>query len=157
MSSKIRIKVGHIEVEYDGAEHFNKTEFTELLTTILDTYNKNPIADTPNHATSAPGFVHDMSMSTSDIATKLGAKTGPELTIAAIAHLIIVKGQKSCTQKEILGEMKNATAHFSKSYANNLSVALQRLSKSGELNNPASNTYALPANKITDLRARLAQ
>lgn len=158
MSSKIRIKVGHIEVEYDGAEHFNKTEFTELLSTILDTYHKNPVAAIAPQAIPTPAAMPaGVSMSTSDIATKLGCKSGPELALAAVAHLIIFKGQKACTQKEILAEMKNATAHFSKSYASNLSVILQNLSKRSELNNPASNTYSLPAAKISELRTRLAQ
>ena len=158
MSNKIRIKVGHIEVEYDGAEHFNKTEFTELLSTILDTYHKNPIAAAAIQATSAPSAMPaEVAMSTSDIATKLGGKTGPDLAIAAVAHLIIIKGMKSCSQKEILGEMRNAPAHFSKSYASNIAKILQTLAKRSELTNPAASTYSLPAAKIADLRTRLDQ
>ena len=44
MNSKIRIKLGPIEVEYEGSEAFLKEELPQLLTAVSDLYSKSNIA-----------------------------------------------------------------------------------------------------------------
>lgn len=82
MSSKIRIKIGEIEVEYEGTEEFLKKELPELLKTVSELYR-------PLNAGGGSTFVppSNLQLSTANIAAKLDAKTGPDVVIAACAHL----------------------------------------------------------------------
>ena len=41
MTSKIRIKLGAIEVEYEGSEQFLKEELPQLLTAVSELYAKS--------------------------------------------------------------------------------------------------------------------
>lgn len=41
MTSKIRIKMGPIEVEYEGSENFLKEELPELLGTVSNLYKES--------------------------------------------------------------------------------------------------------------------
>ena len=90
------------------------------------------------------------------MAATIGAKTGTELAIAAGAKLIIGDGRSSFTRKELLDEMKSATAYYNKNYSSNLSKTINGLVKDKKFREVAKDTYGLAANVIDELRARLA-
>lgn len=163
MNSKIRIKIGPIEVEYEGSESFLKEELPDLLTTVSDLYTKSnlsgvripggaeePSADAPSLA--PPG----VQGTTGTLAAKLQVKSGPELLLAGAARLTFVSGKETFSRQQIIDEMKSASAYYKKSYLNNLSKYLNSLIKDGKLLEPSQGMYALSAASKTDLGNRIA-
>lgn len=154
MSSKIRIKVGDIEVEYEGAEDFLKKELPELLKTVTSLHS---IANSPG--TSGTGFTPkgDVKLTTANIAAKLSCSSGPDLVIAACAHLHFVQKSETYDRKTILKEMKKATSYYKSTYSNNLSKSLKNLVQDDKLIEPSTNVFSLHANTLKELHARLSQ
>ena len=150
MESKIRIKLGPIEVEYEGSESFLKHELPDLIKTVSALYKAANIPlDKPD-----PG-AGSIQLSTNSIATKLHCKSGPDLAIAAAAHLTLAKNISVFSRKALLDEMKTATSFYKSSYANNLSKTLNALLKH-DLNEPSSGNFALTEKKKEEVRAKLA-
>jgi len=148
MTSRIRIKIGEIEVEYEGPESFLKEELPNLLTTVSKLYEDNghTVASAPE-GKPAPGMVAKpkakFSGTTKTIAGRLGCKSGPDLAIAAAARLTLVKQEDSFSRAALHTEMKGATSYYKKSYGNNLTKNLDSLVKSGRLVEPATGKFAL--------------
>ena len=67
--------------------------------------------------------------STDTIATLIGARSGPDLIMAAAAHLHFVKAKHTFTRQELTSEMRSAPAHFKETFVNNLSTYLVGLTK----------------------------
>lgn len=161
MESKIRIKMGPIDVEYEGSESFLKQELPELIKTISDLYRaanfpperEDDSADKQGNA--AKKDQSSLQLSTASIASKLGCKSGSDLAIAAAAHLTFVKGLSVFSRQALLEEMKTATSFYKATYSNNLSKTLGTLMKSA-LNEPSSGKYALTEGKKETLRPTLA-
>jgi len=87
-------------------------------------------------------------------AKKLGAKSGPDLVMAAAAHLAVVDKKKIFSRKDLLGTMKNMTSVYTKTIGSNLSKYLTRLEKTGTF--IASKTgYALSAAVHSDHKKKL--
>lgn len=159
MENKIRIKLGPIEVEYEGSEKFLKEELPDLIRTVSDLYkassvklgggpgNDSQIQEKPTEA---------CSLSTADIAAKLSCNSGPELVLAAAARLALGKGMSTFSRQTLIEEMKTATAYYKASYSNNLSTCLRRLGKALKLNTPSQGQYALTADAKEELRSKLA-
>jgi len=164
MSSKIRIKMGPIEVECEGTEAFLKDELPDLLSTVSNLYKESKIGvgdnggDDPGGGTGGPGQagVGKIEGTTGTIAAKLQAKSGSDLILAACAHLTFVAKQKTSTRQQIIDQMKSATGYYKKSHSNNLSKNLLGLVQGGKLIEPSSGSYALNAPTRTDLEIRLA-
>lgn len=162
MASKIKIKLGPVEVEYEGSEEFLKEELFELLTAVSRLYKDSGIVDLP-----APSAIATQPVSRGvpvvnpigtigNIAAKLQIKSGSELVIAAAAKLIIGEGKGSFTRDELLTEMKRATSYYKKTYSNNLTKYLSNLVKTQKLIETAKNTYSLKASTKEELERCLA-
>jgi hypothetical protein len=166
-TSKIRIKLGAIEVEYEGSEAFLKEELPALLAAVAELHQKSggnlttgesssPIAGqdgtAPNGAPPGAGI----QMTTGAIASRLQVKSGPELIIAAAANLVIVQNQVPFSRKRLIEQMRSATAFFKENYVSNLSKALQTLLKEGKLNESSKDMFALTHACEQELRVRLA-
>jgi len=159
MTSRIRIRMGPIEIECEGTEDFLKEEFPKLLEKVSGFYESSglhipseesiPGAD---DSTSKPGAVP---LSTGAIAAKINGSSGPDLIIAASAHLTFVKEMRTFSRKQIHSEMKTAAAYYKKSYSNNLSRYLQRLVADDELIESANDQYALSAPTRSRLEKQL--
>jgi hypothetical protein len=150
MSSKIRIKVAHVEVEYEGSEEFLKDGLVDLLQSISDLYPAAS-AGSPS-ATNAGGgetamarSEHQLEGSINTVAARLKVASGPELITAAIAHLQLVQGKETASRKEITTEMRKASAYFKQSYVGNMTANLQSLVKTSVLNEIGADTYSLTA------------
>ena len=165
-TSKIKIKLGAIEVEYEGSEAFLKEELPSLLTAVADLYQKSGTAAQPETTVSAtrsaqndlsdPASGSQIQMTTGAIASRLQVKSGPELVIAAAARLGIVDGQASFSRQRIIDQMKSATAYYRKTYVSNLSSSIKTLLRDGKLNEPSKDMYALTPTSDQELRSRLA-
>ena len=162
MSTKVKIKIGSVEVEFEGSEEFLKSELMTLVSSISDIYKAVPAdISAPPPSFHIPNEQEEqktiIQWSTDTIASKLSCKTGPDLVIAACAHLMFVAGKKSFTRKEIHEKMKTATAHYKDSFSGgNLTRYFKSLIKKGTLNELAGKTYALSQKTLTELRQRLA-
>lgn len=161
MPSRIKIKVGVIEVEYEGEEKFIKDELPGLIKAVAALHEKTgaiPVEPEPEARTAASAGQHSgstSSLTTSLIAAKLGCKKCPDLIIAACAYLGLVERQPQFTRKEITEEMKNATSFFHKNYIANLTAALKTLVVANRLNPIGGETYALSATEVPKLKTLL--
>lgn len=172
-TSKIKIKLGAIEVEYEGSETFLKEELPALLTAVSDLYQSSQIHLPPNGAGAEPvlnGALNGASSAngaagpkgaqmigtTNAIAARLDVKSGPDLVLAAAARLTIGEGVGVFSRQRLIEEMRTAPSYCNKSVISNLSTSLQSLIKANKLNEPTKGHYALTASSQSELEARLA-
>jgi len=159
MPSKLKIKVGLIEVDYEGEEKFLKEEFPQLLLAVTKLHKElgntiTPPQVAPSEKGKAP--ITDLGQaSTSTIAQKIGGGSGPELVLAASTYLTLVLNKDSFTRKEITEEIKKAKAFFKANYVSNLSTILKRLCANGKLNELGSEVYSLNESAKTALTTQL--
>lgn len=147
MASKIRIKVGATEIDFEGSEEYMRDELPKLVELLADFAvlggdeegsTELDVLPPSNDSSKKP-----LSLTTNSIASKLSAKSGSELVVAACAHLYFVKGAERFSRANILAEMKLASNFYKQTFNNNLSSALKQLVKSDLLLEVAQDTYAL--------------
>lgn len=160
MTSKIRIKLGAIEIEYEGSEEFLKEELPELLKAVSDLYKSSGVVIVEEHPRAEPttgssGF-NSVQGTTATLAAKLGGGSGPDLTMCAAARLHFVLGKDKFHRKEFLEEMKSASNYYKANYAKNLSTLLGNLVKAGKLMEPSKDNYSLSADSLKNIGAKLA-
>lgn len=158
MSIKIRIKVGHVEVEFEGSEEFFSKELPALLKNVSSVAATTPATepgDDPDKKRPAPPGTH-LQLATNAIAIKLAVKNGSGLLVAAAAHLALVKGLQTFTRQQILKEMRTASSYYKKNYGANFTKYLKTVTEAGTLNESAANCYALSANGRTELEKKIA-
>jgi hypothetical protein len=157
-TSKIRIKMGEIEVDYDGSEEFLKTELPALLAAVSKLYAESgrglsvrPI-DRPN----APGTNGAGSLgTTASIAASLGCKSGSDLIIAAAAQLTLVQKKDDFSRKELLEACKAGKNYWKSTYGKNMSTYLATLVGNKQLNEVSDGIYALAAAEKQTLEKKL--
>ena len=160
---KLRTKMGGVEIDFEGDEGFLKTELSSFISGIMKT-----LADLPagvaakfanNSGEGAKSAEHGGAFdhSTNTIASITDAKTGPDLAMAAVAHLILVKGQDKVARKAILDEMQSATTFYNQNYSGNLSKILISLTKGKRLNLVGTHMYALTKSERDAFEVKLAQ
>lgn len=161
--AKIRLKIGQLEIEYEGCSSFLQDDLLNLMEKMVGflAEHEAPIptdsAPAQTNGAGSTGSTGELDHSTNTIATILGAKTGPDLVVAASAGLTLVQGKDRFSRKELLTEMKTATSFFKKTYSNNLSKYLEGLTNADRLRLVAKNTYAISANEKKKLETELAQ
>lgn len=168
MTSKLQIKLGQLELAFEGSEEFIKNDLTNLLEQVKKL--GNVFASTPPSTASSgqsaasnsgvqndphPGSI-DRNLTTSTIAAHLSANTGADLVIAAMARICVVGGAQKVTRRELTTEMRTATAYFKDNYVSNLTRILRTLITSKRINDLGSNTYALSASERTSLESKVA-
>ncbi len=147
VASKIRIKLGDIEVEYEGSDAFIKGELQELLEK-MSTFQpaSKPGAAAPK---SSDGAKHVGTTAT--LASRLGDSSGTGLVLAACGHLTLVKGMDRFERQKILDEMKAATGYYKKTFNNNLTSYLGRLVKNKKLLELSKGEFCLTADARREL------
>lgn len=163
-TTKLRMKMGQVEVEYEGSEQFLKDEVPALMSAVADLRASSTgddeddgagsAADTTNPGAAAQGGT--LTGTTATLAGKLKVNSGPELILAACARLTMVRGEPQFKRKQILDEMRSASGYFKSSYSDNLSKYLKTLVKSGSLVEVSQGVYALNATKREQLEKQLA-
>lgn len=156
MESKIRIRVGEVEVEYEGSESFLKGELLNILKKVSELHEGNGGRASPGPAKHGAGDTAAARLSTASIASKLACRGGQDLVLAAGAHLTFSQNAETFTRQQVLAEIKSARAYYKRSYSNNLTKYLDALVRSGRLNEPSAGTYSLAADARKDIEARLA-
>jgi hypothetical protein len=156
----IRVKLGQLEVEYQGDASFLKDGLFEAIKELLELQKQHPVpqesATTGSRGAGTSGVT--FALSTDTIATILGAASGPDLVIAAAAHLHFVKAKSTFTRQEMIDEMRTAPGHFRETYINNLSKYLNTLRGKDRLRLVTSpDTYALSNKEKQVLEAKLAE
>lgn len=160
MTSKLRIKIGEVEIEYEGSEDFLKQELPQLLKTAMDLHkasgaSANKTSPASNNAGNGAGG--DIpALTTTSIAAKIGAKYGSDLLLAAAANFALVKKKEPFTRQELLKEMQSATAYYKKNYSANLSRYIKTALSDEVLSETATNSFALGAKTRTTLVTKLA-
>lgn len=158
MSSKLRIRIGDVEIDYEGTEEFLKQELPALLKTAMELHKAAGVSGTRKVDEGFGGTQKAAvpNLTTGTIAARLKAKSGPTLLIAAAAHLTLVAKKATFSRQELLTEMQGATAYYKKSYSNNLTKHLSSVVDKEQLQETAKNAYALSADTRTELEAALA-
>lgn len=160
MNTKLRIKMGSVEVEYEGSDDFLKKELPELLKGVLALHEKaddgdERKTDDESEGGAKPANAKTGKVSPSTAAVKLKANSGSELALAAAASMA-TEGKEAFTRAELLKAMKQAKSHYKTSYRANLSNSITTLVKGGDLLDQGSNTYALSSDKRKELETALA-
>jgi hypothetical protein len=152
MSSKLRIQIGEVEIDYEGTEEFLKEELPQLLKTAMELHRA-----AGKDVKTGGGFDDKVpALTTASIAAKLNVTSGPDLVLAAAAHLTLVAKKPTFSRAELLAEMQGASSYYKKSYSNNLSNCLASTVTDQKLIETATNVYALTAKTRTELEGQLA-
>jgi hypothetical protein len=162
--SKIRVKFGNIEIDFEGTEKYIRDDLPSLLELIFtcSVASENnletdiDVGEAEELPASPDPAQQRIQMTTNTIAAKLNVKTGADLAVAACAHLCLVKGVEMFERKNILAEMQTASNYYQQSYSKNLSRILSRLVKDNKLIERSKDKYALTANTKKDMEALLA-
>lgn len=162
MTSKIKVRVGLLEIEYEGDNPI-PTDVIKDIASHLRGLNGTHLHDTQE--TSDHGLAGSQpkprlattALHTNTIASKLGSKGAAELAIAAAAHLQLSEGKASFSRQELLDDMKSANNFYTKFMASNLSGTLKSLVNSQRINQISENSYSMSASELTIVESKLAK
>ena len=153
--SWFKFQMGELCVEYRGEQSFIVDDLARVVQELLDAAPAEILADVSADEDTTiespqPQIQH---MSTNTIAGNMGAKSGPDLVMAAIAHVQLVQRRDKATRSDIMSEMKKATTYYKSTFGSNLSSYLKTLVRARRLNLVAENTYALVASERSSMQA----
>ena len=166
MTSKLRIRIGEVEIDYEGTEEFLKQELPQLLKTAMELHKASESAPEGSGGKGASkgsgsgvraGAGAKITLTTASIAGRLEVKSGADLLQAAAAHLVLAKGSETFSRQELLAEMQSAPSYYKQSYSANLTAYIRTaLQKNGPLSETSKDTYALKAAARKNLEAKIA-
>jgi hypothetical protein len=156
MACKVGIKIGHVEINYEGDEAFFREELPKMILEISHLVkNKETVENLSDDTVISPGVkkigAKKLDMSVSSIAAKIGQKTGPDLILAAAAYLTFVQKTESFSRNDLSKAMKTAPSLNKKSYVSNFATSLERLVTAQALTQNANGKYALSPSSLTKL------
>ncbi|MYB89840.1 MAG: hypothetical protein F4X93_07805 [Proteobacteria bacterium] len=162
-TAKIRVKLGALEFEYQGAAAFLEDDLVALMRKLIEFYVEHkaelPTEAPPSQTNSQgpAGNIETSEYSTDTIASKLDAKNGSDMVIAAAANLTLIQKKSTFTRQEILNEMKSAKTYYRASMSSNLTRAIDNLIKAKRINRSSKGEFALSASEKSNLEAKIAQ
>jgi len=150
-----KCKAGSFTVEYRGDPAFIIDDLARVVQELLEAAPVDSLKEQVklDKNTSEPQNNQIQHMSTNTIAGSLGAKSGPDVVMAAIAHIQLVQGRDKASRSEILNEMKKATTFYKSTFGSNLSSYLNSLVRAKRINLVAESTYALTASERSSMQA----
>lgn len=155
--ARIRVKVGQIEIEYEGDPAFLKTDFIETMKEVVELREKHPTAGLASPtAPSVVPVIGNTTLTTDTIATILKAEKGADLVMSAAARLHFAMAKLQFTRQEIIDEMRTAPGYFKESYVANLSNYLNTLTKADRLRLTGTDTYSISVKEKAALEAKIA-
>jgi|GEM_PF-836218 len=167
MESKIRVKMGEVEVEYEGAQEFLKTELPSILDAVFKLYEARGSTFAKVSAPPAPAsngsaervngerVNGERKGTTAAFAARLGAKTGPDLMLAAAGKLALVDSMDVFTREQLLAEMRTASTFYRESYRKNLTSYLTVMFRK-DLNEVSAGKYSLTQSTRESLEKTLS-
>ena len=160
MTSKIRIRLNNVEVEYEGEQSFLASELLPMIEKLLALAPRG-VADPPNGndllKNGGAGLGKGAIGTLNTLAAKLKPSSGPDLIVASLYHLAKADGQETATRQQILDRMKTARGYYKASFSNNMSTYLEKLVKANRIREAASKTYSLATSTYDELEAKFAQ
>ena len=155
---KIQLKVGQSEIAYEGPISFLQNELLDFVKEATDCCKANtPSDDAASKETPlTPNKDKKLDLSMTTIASHLKVKSGPDLILAACAHLTFVEGKEQFPRKEILATMRDASGFYNKNHEKVLTRDLRRLIAKKSVNEISKNSYALHAEKKKELETQLS-
>jgi hypothetical protein len=156
MPTKLKLKMGSLEIEYEGEEEFLKNELPDLLGTVRELGDLTEWRENGTSSGNAKSLGGDRAnhLSTSVIASKLNCKQGADLIEAAAFYLIGNLKKETFTRDELIREMRSAKAFFKKSYVNNLSNYLKQLVSGQRLNEVGTDVFSVPHDVLKQMKDR---
>ena len=161
--TKIRVRVGDTEVEYEGDASYLKEGLPKLLKEMMS--SKEPVStelkgspkgDDGRRKDPGGAAIDLKGMTVASICKKLDAKSGPDVACGAAAYLQFVRNTDTYSRKELSDNMKLATGYYKSSHFNNLTTSLERLVKEDALRE-THGKYTLSATKRDELKAVLSK
>jgi hypothetical protein len=165
MTSKLRIKMGAVEVECEGSEQFLTKELPDILAAVSKLHSESGAVDEKRVSGRGGGepSADDIDVAngkvigtTATIAGKLGCDSGPKLIMAAAAHLTFVAKKAEFPRKDLLEEVKGATGYYNENIRKNLTNYLRQHVKDGHLLELRAGSYTLSAGKKAEIGKKLA-
>ena len=156
---KFKLQAGKLLVEYEGDAAFLIDELPRVVQELVEVAPDDIFVETTNEEPNTAQNVSNVKtqhMSTNTIAGNLNAKSGPDLVMAAIAHLQLVQNRDTATRSDILSEMKKATTYYKATIGSNLSSYLNSLVRGKRINLVAEHTYALTASERSSMETLMA-
>jgi hypothetical protein len=159
MATKLSVKIGKIEFEYEGETNFTQEDIKDLFSHLEALKPAQVAVELPSDGENlqrsrSNGTVRPLSTST--IASRLGGKGASNVALAAAAHLQLVDGKETFTRQELNADMRAASQHYNENMAKNLSQTLKTMVTQKFLNEVKVGVYSLTAAKQTELEALLA-
>jgi hypothetical protein len=160
MDLKIGLKIGSIELDFEGSVEMFETKFEAVFNDLLE-FGKAKFDATPieqpsiKRSQDLPTAVSAMTVKA--IATKVGADSGGGLLYAAAASLAVIKKKETFSRQEILDEMKLAIGYYKQTYSGNLTGYLEALSKKGIIIETSKDVYVVKEAALTEMERKLAQ
>jgi hypothetical protein len=156
MVNRVRVKVGAAEVEFEG-DGLSKNDVLEILTAVSGVSREPGVGGSivdvaAGQANGRPTGGQVTKLSVTQVCQKLGAKTGPDLVTAALAHLHF-GGEQESSRGAITTAMRSAPTYFKKNYLSNLSKILDRLVKDSVITHTGNDRYSLMESTISQLAA----
>lgn len=163
-NAKVRIKVGGIEIEYEGGHEFLTNGLHELIENVGLLASSSDLeeeisgdGDGSDEAPSVDFSNGQLELSANSIAHHYSAKSTSDLALCAIILLQIVNKQVSCSREEVLKAMQSATDFYNKNMrGTNLKSALKTLKNKKKINELANEKYALTSTEKQSAEAALA-
>jgi hypothetical protein len=166
MPTKLKIKMGQIEFEYEGDAAYDNEAVKDLFSHIESlagaappcTFDALPPLNDPENGdggADVPAGIANLSVQT--VAARLGGKSARDVALAAAAHLQVCQGRKSFTRKELLTDMQQAHGYYNQAMSGNLSTTLKRLVAGKLLMTMTGDQMSLSANELERLKAKIAQ
>lgn len=160
MTSRVRIKAGPVEFEYEAETELAVSDIKDLFSHI-ETLFKVPVLAEGGHVHASPeNFKANVNgpaqkLHINSIATKLGAKTGADVALAAAAALQIFDQKETFTRGELLEMMKKGTLHYKENMSSNLTAIIKSM-LGPKLNQISDGVYSLTSDAYQDLAGKLA-
>lgn len=152
--TKLKLKFGEIECEYEGPEEFLRKDLLSLLQEVAKFSPPEPFKKGHDHSKSHGTGQTGSPVSVSTLAQSLSVSSGPDLIVAA-ALSFARAGSQSFTKKQLRERIRDAQAFYKSSYASNFDNYVARLVKNGRLSHTGGDNYALPAKELATLESKL--
>lgn len=165
MDGRIRIKLGKMEIEYEGPADFLKNDLVALIKDLgsvseeIQRQDNCPDGDVSvGEAFEGSGSQDDpapLDYSINTVASKLGVQSGRDMVLASAAYLSFVENRESFTRQDLLRTMQRATSYYKQTMGSNLSKTISRMIKGDDLLEGSKGTYSIAALRKGQLRHEL--
>jgi len=162
MAFRFRVKLGSVEVEYEGDQEFDKKKILGLVEDVVHIYESSGKKSGGGLAVAQEGTGGEtnkrtsIQLTTGNIAKKLGLGKGKDLFLAACAYLDFVAHEESFNKDAIVSQARTATSLFkASSHAKNSGAYIEKLVDGNKLNEIAKDTYAISDETKAELKAKL--